>query len=101
MVGDVGDGPHVGDGIPHQLGLNGAQVVAQQIEDFLCRRYRLCAHSVSRCLFLTSGKLGPALRGKIALYHPTKIDPVLVRPVIRELHVNAEVMTLEQCNGLL
>ena len=90
VVGDVGDGPHIGDGVAHQLGLDGAQVVAQQVEDFLCRRYRLCAHSVSRCLS-DFGKAGPALRGKIAL----------VRPVIGELHVNAEVVALKQCNRLL
>ena len=45
VVGDLGDGGDVRDGVAAELALDGAQIVPQQVEDFFCRRYRQCAHS--------------------------------------------------------
>ena len=100
VVGDIGDRPHTGDGVAHQLALDGAQVFAQQVEDFLRRRYRLCAHSLSRCWFLNS-EIALHRYCDTKLLYTIPVKPDLVRPVIGELHVDAEVMTLEQCNRLL
>ena len=38
VVGDLGDGGDIGDGVAAELALDGAEVVAQQIEDLFCRR---------------------------------------------------------------
>jgi hypothetical protein len=38
IVGDLGDGGDVGDGVAAEFALDGAEVVAQKVEDLFCRR---------------------------------------------------------------
>ena len=66
VVGYVGDGGYIRNCVPNQFGLDRTEVIAQQVEDFLGRCYRLCAHSRSKCFsieFLSIESI------RIALYH--------------------------------
>ena len=61
-----------------ELALDGAEIVAQQIKDFFRRRYGQCAHS---CWLVPV--------------------PFLVGTIVRELHVDAEVVAPKQSNDFL
>ena len=73
VFADLGDGVDARNRVAAELALNGGQVVVQQVENFFCVAGDGCSTD-----------------------SPTQLDPV-----IRELHVDAEILLLQQRDDFL
>src|ERR1700744_370138 len=83
ILGDLGDGADAGGGVTAQFLLNGYEIIPQQLKDFSRRRYRQCAYHSS------PGAGWSCFVGQ------------LIRPVIGELQIDAEVFAAEQGDDAL
>ena len=83
VIGDFRDGLDGGNGVISELALNSTQIVMQQVEDLFRRRYGSGAQWLS------------------ARTQKLRLMLSLIRPVVGELHVDAEVFPLQHCNHFL